>query len=120
MLPQKSRGSLNYEQFVALKTEGRIFQVRGKAWEELFQSISAAYEGKGFAKELQRRVSSEYKEAGFNFYASEYPLHEIKDRLNKHLDVLYLAGSDGQYLKVDYRAYSHGDFNIGIFHFSIA
>jgi len=113
LLPYNSSGSLNYEQFVALKTEGRIFQARGKAWEELFQGISAAYEGKGSAKELQKRVSSEYKEAGFFFYASEYPFNEIKDRLNKHLDVLYLAGSDGQYLKVDYRAYSHSDFNIG-------
>lgn len=113
LLPQKSRGSLNYEQFVAHKTEDRIFQVRGKAWEELFHSISTAYEGKRSAKELQRRASSEYKEAGFYFYASEYPFGEIKDRINKHLDVLYLTDSDGKYLKVDYRAYSHSDFSIG-------
>jgi hypothetical protein len=113
LLPYNPGAPSNYEQFVALKTEDRVFQARGREWEELFQNIKAAYNDKGSSKELQRRLSSQYKGAGFYFYASEYPFNTLKNRLKKNLDMLYLWGPDGQYLKVDYKAYSYSSFHIG-------
>lgn len=113
LLPYNPSAPKNYEQFVAKKTEGRIFQAQGREWEELFQNIKASYNGKDSPKELQRRLSSEYKGAGFSFYASEYPFNMLQDRLKKNLDTLYLRSPDGQYLKVDYRIYSYSSFHIG-------
>lgn len=113
LLPYNPNAPANYEQFVTLKTKGRVFQAQSREWEELFQNIKTAYNDNNSSKELQRRLSPQYKAAGFYFYASEYPFNLLQDRLKKNLDTMYLHGPDGQYLKVDYRVYSYSSFHIG-------
>lgn len=113
LLPRENAVALSYEQFVAQKTKGSVFNVQGDEWEALFISIKNAYDGLVLSKELQRRMAPQYKKAGFYFYASESPFNTLQDRLKKHLDTIYLSFPNGQYMKVDYKAYDNSSFYIG-------
>jgi hypothetical protein len=113
LLPYGSNAPANYEQYVADKTEGKVLKVKGREWDTIFQHTGAAKNNTGASENMQRRTSPQYRGAGFYFYASEAPFNTLKDRLNKHLDTLYLLNNDGQYLKADYKAYSYSSFQIG-------
>jgi hypothetical protein len=113
LLPHSSNTPTNYEQYVAYKTEGKVLKVKGNEWETIFQNTGTAKNNRGASKDMQRRTSPQYRGAGFYFYASEPPFNSLKDRLNKHLDTLYLLDPAGQYLKADYKVYSYSSFQIG-------
>ena len=113
LLPDNPKSPVNYEQFIAQKTGGKVFRAEGEEWGKFFQDITTAYHAKGSSRELERRASSHYRNAGFYFHAYERPFDTLQDRLNRNLDVLYLSRPDGEYLKVDYRAYTLSSFHIG-------
>lgn len=104
-------------EYTTEKTEGRLFQVEGKQWKEIFQNLITLKEEKKVAKEWSKRLpTDQYPGAYFFFKPDESPINAFRNYFKQKHDEVYVSLTEGnktRYLKLQYRTYSDDDFHFG-------
>jgi len=118
MTPEKKRLSeMPLNDYIHEVTKGRLFEVEGKEWEELFQNAIAAKEGKQVSREWSKRFPSDkYASRVLFFRPDESPMNSLTAHFQASREPIYvslIAGQQKRDLELQYRAYSNDDFHIG-------
>jgi hypothetical protein len=118
MTDEKQRLSdMSLNDYIAEITGGRLFQVKGKEWDDIFDNAIAVAEGKSVRKEWAMRLPSDQHPMKVLFFrADEPPVNTLSGHFKKANDRVYVfrtMGNGTKYLELDYRVYSDDDFHFG-------
>jgi len=104
-------------EYTTEKTKGRLFQVDGREWEELFQNLIALKEETMAAKEWSKRLPSDQHPMKIVFFKpDESPVNAFGNYFKQKHDEVYVSLTEEnttRYLKLQYRTYSDDDFHFG-------
>jgi hypothetical protein len=98
-------------------TKGRLIDIEGQEWWAIVDNALIADEGKPLTKKWQQRLPSDKHPMGILFFrAGEAPFSQFASLFRKYNDQIFLRFKTGEkpiYLKVEFRAYSNKNFQLG-------
>jgi hypothetical protein len=102
----ESEKLLPLDEYIALKTDGRIVTVEGQKWQELYENALFASEGFQVSNNYLKRLESGYFRDSLYFKVNEEPVKEVASGLGYNEPFTYVAiksGNKTSYMSITYK-----------------